>query len=962
MPITNSGYCTVVYLGVQSREKFCFEDELREYVNADFMEVHVAFSRDSRGLAYDPHNRELVERQIPPRYIDTLIVEQGATITDLVMSKKQGGLGGYLYVCGSVAVFDSVMSGIRKAIYTHCTATMENVDLIVNKAFAERRLMLDVFMTPKPLPCNLPTIPVSQLALHTGHRPGSRMWIGVHGSVYDVTDFCPMHPGGTQIIKSNAGVDCTKSFDNLAHTNNPEVASLLTKYFVGHLTPKPDFQTGNEDMSTLYDLWAGYLRTTVETLVAHQIEMHELQGASLDASSSHDRQGIVNIWLREELPNTIAIRTFYEYQSRLLQGGFSALFGAKLQELVLKLSFGLANASGPGANLQFPDVLGAVARAKTSSEAVTCTNEVALVGQFVCGAEDILRFQERGVFAYACRSVELDIELLEDLRREICTGMDAFDSIASSYGGGGGSHAPDGPQGEGAADDDYDDADDDDSRLAALAAFLLQILERVARRLGVFYAQLAQCSVYRPELERNPARARWALVRRCIWDGSLFVLAHEAEANVLAAAGGRRQQRQQQKQSPAYYTSRANANQRIDFDNVMSQVRDTLLGPAGRAEMMLQRQQQQHGPAAVPREPPSLNAVHRARARSGDTGDASAVATRENAGALRAMSSFVEKNSKAIRRLSKMPPLPMSFEELQRAAAASAAAQQHGGGMHTPPPDADAAESAAMLGLLGMKGGYADNNNMLGHHHHHNAGGARLPTPPSSLASSRSPSRTRYSSSVSGGGMSHSAEMLLSKLNQSRARQNSFHRRPSPGHSPSPSNAPVHHHQHQQQQQQQQQQQRPLYPVVGGAPAAMSGSQQQQTRSMHAALSSMAAGGGAGAPGRALTLNTRRASVTGHIPVASSLQSHHYNNNPQQQYQHHHNLVQQQQQGGGGLARTRSLSSTRSTSRGRARPGHASMQSTNSIRAFRLGGLSEEEGGGGGGSSAAAERRVAPTF
>ena len=75
--------------------------------------------------------------------------------------------------------------------------------------------------------------------------------------------------------------------------------------------------------------------------------MHELQGASLDASSSHDRAGIVNIWLRENLPNTIAIRTFYEYQSRLLQGGFAALFGAKLQELVLRLSFSLANASGP---------------------------------------------------------------------------------------------------------------------------------------------------------------------------------------------------------------------------------------------------------------------------------------------------------------------------------------------------------------------------------------------------------------------------------------------------------------------------------------------------------------------------------------------------------------------------------------------------------------------------------------
>jgi len=204
----------ILYLGVQSREKFCFEEELREYVAAGLIEVHTAFSRDSRGLVCEAN--ELVERHIPPRYIDALIVEQGTTVCDLVMSKKQGGLGGHLYICGSVAVFDSVMKGIRKAIYSHRTATMDSVDIIVNKAFAERRIMLDVFMTPKPLPCNLPAIPLSQLALHTGHRPGTRTWIGVHGSAYDVTEFLPMHPGGTLIIKSNAGVDCSKTFDNLA--------------------------------------------------------------------------------------------------------------------------------------------------------------------------------------------------------------------------------------------------------------------------------------------------------------------------------------------------------------------------------------------------------------------------------------------------------------------------------------------------------------------------------------------------------------------------------------------------------------------------------------------------------------------------------------------------------------------------------------------------------------------------
>lgn len=85
------------------------------------MEVHTAFSRDTRGLAFDRNNRDLVEKETPARYIDAVIVEQGAMVCDLVLSKKQGGFAGYLYVCDSLSVFDSVISGIRKAIYNHRT-------------------------------------------------------------------------------------------------------------------------------------------------------------------------------------------------------------------------------------------------------------------------------------------------------------------------------------------------------------------------------------------------------------------------------------------------------------------------------------------------------------------------------------------------------------------------------------------------------------------------------------------------------------------------------------------------------------------------------------------------------------------------------------------------------------------------------------------------------------------------
>ena len=592
----------ILYLGVQSREKFCYEDEIRQYVNAGYMEAHLAFSRDSRGLVYDSQHRDLVERKMEPRYIDTLITEQGATVCDLVMSKKQGGLGGYLYICGSVAVFDSVMSGIRKAIYNHRTATMDSTDLLIDTAFAERRIMLDVFMTPKPLPCNLPTIPLSQLALHTGHRPGSRIWLGVHGSVYDVTDFLPMHPGGTMIIKSNAGVDCSKSFDNLAHTNNPEVSSLLTKYFVGHLTPKPDYH-GSEELSGLYDMWADYLRTTVETLVAQQFEMEDLLGSN-------------KLWFQGNLINMLGVRIFYQYQSRLLQNGFSALFGPKFQELVLKLSFALANHSG-GTDTKLPDILGTIARAKTSSSAVATSKEIALVGQLVCDGASA-RFQERGIINYANKSVQLDIELLEDIREEACRGMDAFDGVMNL------------------------EVSSDQQRLQAVCAFLMQILERMGKRLQLFYSRLSQHSIYSPELEKNPARTRWNSVRRRIRDGSFFFL-----TDTPTMTGGK----QGYKPSPG---------QTVEFDNILFQIQQTIREAPPR-----------EGPkASVP-----LNERHIIRTQKPAHGN-SAMESHENSVALNRMSAFIDKNQKAMRRLSRIPPA-MSFNQL--------AAQLENAPMPTPP-------------------------------------------------------------------------------------------------------------------------------------------------------------------------------------------------------------------------------------------------------------------------------------
>jgi sulfite reductase alpha subunit-like flavoprotein len=98
----------ILFLGVQSRQKLLYEAEIHNLVEQGSLELYTAFSRDRKGLVYDPVMREMREQETSRRYLDTTIIDQGRLVSELVMSKSQGGLGGHLYICGSVAVYETI--------------------------------------------------------------------------------------------------------------------------------------------------------------------------------------------------------------------------------------------------------------------------------------------------------------------------------------------------------------------------------------------------------------------------------------------------------------------------------------------------------------------------------------------------------------------------------------------------------------------------------------------------------------------------------------------------------------------------------------------------------------------------------------------------------------------------------------------------------------------------------------
>jgi cytochrome b involved in lipid metabolism len=66
------------------------------------------------------------------------------------------------------------------------------------------------------------------------HFSATDCWAVVNGSVYDLTKWAALHPGGAAIIRSLCGRDATADFSG-RHANQPDPARELANYLLGKL-------------------------------------------------------------------------------------------------------------------------------------------------------------------------------------------------------------------------------------------------------------------------------------------------------------------------------------------------------------------------------------------------------------------------------------------------------------------------------------------------------------------------------------------------------------------------------------------------------------------------------------------------------------------------------------------------------------------------------------------------------
>jgi len=77
------------------------------------------------------------------------------------------------------------------------------------------------------------------------HTTKESLWILINQKVYNVTNFIDEHPGGDEVMLSEAGKDATEAFEDVGHSD--EARALLPGLLVG------DFEKGpNEVKAKVY--------------------------------------------------------------------------------------------------------------------------------------------------------------------------------------------------------------------------------------------------------------------------------------------------------------------------------------------------------------------------------------------------------------------------------------------------------------------------------------------------------------------------------------------------------------------------------------------------------------------------------------------------------------------------------------------------------------------------------------
>ena len=81
--------------------------------------------------------------------------------------------------------------------------------------------------------CDLPSYSQAEISAHKGVETG--VWVTYRNGVYDITEFLPQHPGGTEKLLLAAGAAVDPYWQVFAQHNSEQVLEILEEYRIGNI-------------------------------------------------------------------------------------------------------------------------------------------------------------------------------------------------------------------------------------------------------------------------------------------------------------------------------------------------------------------------------------------------------------------------------------------------------------------------------------------------------------------------------------------------------------------------------------------------------------------------------------------------------------------------------------------------------------------------------------------------------
>ncbi len=269
---------TCLYLGLRSREYLnLYREELTGPLREGKLELKVAFSRDEAipRVVEDDKGTRFTYPPGTPQHVDEVLLASARELWEQLRSEREGGRGGYVYVCGRSSFAKTVLDALKEVVRREQTGSAEEREAkarrFIESLLGERRLMTDVFTDARAAEESPGGLNVSELARHNDHDTG--WWMAVDGVVYDLTEFVRQHPGGDLVLQGYCGMDASEGYRR-AHQGRADIAAMLHMYEAGSLR-RLDFggRTGTVEseggaqrvsFSALHRLWVKALFLVVE--------------------------------------------------------------------------------------------------------------------------------------------------------------------------------------------------------------------------------------------------------------------------------------------------------------------------------------------------------------------------------------------------------------------------------------------------------------------------------------------------------------------------------------------------------------------------------------------------------------------------------------------------------------------------------------------------------------------------